>query len=384
MTQHVMVFAEGALALSETFIAAHCRSLERYRYTLVAVEKTGDSHPDVPRRHLIAPGKPARLERLLFRLGFSRKMDRLIAELKPDLIHAHYMMGGAFILPYAKRAGIPVITTGHGYDVTRRQKMTSGYGALYAMARRGLVKSGELVLPVSDYLRGKLLQQGFAAKAVSTHYLGIAIPPVAPANIAGSPPRIVYAGRLVEKKGLDKVLEAFSIVRRAMPEAELHIAGDGPLREKVQRAVTETGNITYHGALVHSEVMRLMATGRLFTMPSREAEDGDSEGFGLVLIEAQAMGIPVVTSRETGTAESLVDGRTGFAVDPRDAVALASAYLAFLTDTQLASTKGQAAYEFVRHAFDIRQRTRALEEIYDEVVMAGSRGGPASARKEAL
>ncbi|WP_377290943.1 glycosyltransferase [Rhizobium sp. SG2393] len=368
MTQHVMVFAEGALALSETFIAAHCRSLERYRYTLVAVEKTGDSHPDVPRRHLIAPGKPARLERLLFRLGFSRKMDRLIAELKPDLIHAHYMMGGAFILPYAKRAGIPVITTGHGYDVTRRQKMTSGYGALYALARRGLVKSGELVLPVSDYLRGKLLQQGFAAKAVSTHYLGIAIPPVAPANIAGSPPRIVYAGRLVEKKGLDKVLEAFALVQRELPEAELHIAGDGPLRSLVEAALRERVNITYHGALPHAQVMQLMSTARVFTMPSREASDGDSEGFGLVLIEAQAMGVPVVTSIETGTAESLVPGETGLAVDPHSAKNLADAYLSYLADAARAAQAGQAAYEFVRRDFDIRRQTQKLEAIYDRVL----------------
>ncbi len=368
MTQHVMVFAEGALALSETFIAAHCRSLERYRYTLVAVEKTGDSHPDVPRRHLIAPGKPARLERLLFRLGFSRKMDRLIAELKPDLIHAHYMMGGAFILPYAKRAGIPVITTGHGYDVTRRQKMTSGYGALYALARRGLVKSGELVLPVSDYLRGKLLQQGFAAKAVSTHYLGIAIPPVAPANIAGSPPRIVYAGRLVEKKGLDKVLEAFALVQRELPEAELHIAGDGPLRSLVEAALRERVNITYHGALPHAQVMQLMSTARVFTMPSREASDGDSEGFGLVLIEAQAMGVPVVTSIETGTAESLVPGETGLAVDPHSAKKLADAYLSYLADAARAAQAGQAAYEFVRRDFDIRRQTQKLEAIYDRVL----------------
>lgn len=367
-----MVFTETALALSETFIAAHCRSLERYRYTLVAIEKSGDSHADIARTILVGPGMSARWERLLFRLGINRKMDTLISKLQPDIIHAHYMMGGAFMLPYARRHNIPLVVTGHGYDVTRRLDPASSYGILYAFWRRVLIKSESIVLPVSDYLRGKLIAQGFREQKTRVHYLGIEVQDRPQADVSLSPPRIVYAGRLVEKKGLDKVIEAFAIVRQTLPSAQLHVAGDGPLRGFVEKAAHRIGGITYHGAMSNKDVLALMATARVFTMPSREAANGDSEGFGLVLIEAQSMGIPVVSSNETGTAEALIDGTTGFAVDPRDSKRLAAAYLRLLLDSQLAGSMGQAAYSYVREHFDIRNQTARLEAIYEEQIALSS------------
>ena len=367
-----MVFTETALALSETFIAAHCRSLERHRYTLVAIEKSGDSHADIARTILVGPGMSARWERLLFRLGINRKMDALISKLQPDIIHAHYMMGGAFMLPYARRHNIPLVVTGHGYDVTRRLDLASTYGILYAVWRRVLVRSESLVLPVSAYLRGKLIAQGFREQTTRVHYLGIEVQDRPQADVSLSPPRIVYAGRLVEKKGLDKVIEAFAIVRQTLPSAQLHVAGDGPLRGFVEKAADRIGGITYHGAMSNQAVLALMATARVFTMPSREAANGDSEGFGLVLIEAQSMGIPVVSSNETGTAEALIDGTTGFAVDPRDSKRLAAAYLRLLLDSQLAGSMGQAAYSYVREHFDIRNQTARLETIYEEQIALSS------------
>lgn len=122
----------------------------------------------------------------------------------------------------------------------------------------------------------------------------------------------------------------------------------------------------------NKDVLALMATARVFTMPSREAANGDSEGFGLVLIEAQSMGIPVVSSNETGTAEALIDGTTGFAVDPRDSKRLAAAYLRLLLDSQLAGSMGQAAYSYVREHFDIRNQTARLEAIYEEQIALSS------------
>ncbi|MCC5619362.1 glycosyltransferase [Nostoc sp. CHAB 5836] len=373
MAKHVMVFTETALALSETFIAAHCRSLARYEYTLVAIENSGDSYADVPRTILVGSGMSPVRERLLFRLGISRKMDELISTLRPDIIHAHYMMGGAFMLPYAIRHSIPLVVTGHGYDVTRRLNLASSYGLLYAFWRKALIKSGNLILPVSAYLRDKLVSQGFDRRNTCVHYLGIDVQGRPQADVSASLPRVVYAGRLVEKKGLDKVIEAFEIVRRTLPNAELHVAGDGPLRSIVEEAKRSIGNITYHGALRHAALLELMTTARVFTMPSREAANGDSEGFGLVLIEAQSMGIPVVGSNETGTYEALLDGITGFAVNPRDVGSLAAAYLRFLVDPDLAQSMGQAAYNYVRDNFDIANRSAVLETIYDAQIDAVSR-----------
>jgi glycosyltransferase involved in cell wall biosynthesis len=182
------------------------------------------------------------------------------------------------------------------------------------------------------------------------------------------PPRIVYAGRLYEKKGIDKVIAAFAETRRAIPEAELHVIGDGPLRPLVEAAKTEIGGIVSHGALPHAKLLDVMRTGRLFTMPSRDAKNGDYEGFGLVLLEAQALGLPVVTSNVTGTREAVLDGVSGLCLDPNDEAALARAYAGLLGDPDRCDAMGQAAVKWVRENFDIVRRTEALERHYDDVL----------------
>jgi hypothetical protein len=126
----LLVFTERTLALSETFIAAHCRSLQDYDFTLVALENSG-SHHDVPRT-LLHGNHAGRLEQFVFRFGKSGAMDRLIAEIKPDIVHAHYLMGGAFMAPYAARHRVPLVTTVHGHDATRRFRPFSPYDRLFA------------------------------------------------------------------------------------------------------------------------------------------------------------------------------------------------------------------------------------------------------------
>lgn len=372
MGSRVLVFAEAALAASETFIANHCRSLSRYDHTFVAFERRADEHPDVARTIIAAGGSYLRWQRLLFRLGLDKRVDRLIAQLKPDIIHAHYLMGGAFILPYAQRAGIPLVTTGHGYDVMRRLDLFSSYSMAYRLRRLGLKRHCALTLPVSDYLRRKLVTAGFPENRLQVHYLGIPLESDPPAPVVQSPQRIVYAGRLVENKGIDRVLDAFAIIRNTMPGAELHIAGDGPLRGLVEKSAREIGAITVHGALPHPKILELMAGARVFTMPSREASDGASEGFGLVLIEAQSLGIPVVTSNQTGAAEAVVHGETGLCVNSNNAAALAKAYVQFLGNAEFAARIGEAGYRFVRRNFDINIQTAKLEKIYDDLIAANS------------
>jgi glycosyltransferase involved in cell wall biosynthesis len=174
-------------------------------------------------------------------------------------------------------------------------------------------------------------------------------------------------GRLVAKKGLDAVLRAFAMVRSARPDAELHIVGDGPLRRLLPRSGQHSDGVIWHGAQTPDRVRQIMEGARLLTLPSRQVDDGDAEGFGLVLIEAQALGIPVVTSDRGGTLEAVLPGVTGLAVDPTSATALADAFLQLLNDPQRAASMGTSARLWVQENFDIRQQARALERIYDEL-----------------
>lgn len=363
----VLVFTETALALSETFIAAHCRELQRYSPALVALGSSGDHHPDIP-RHILFPRGPSATQRLAFRLGRSRQLHQLIEQTRPHIIHAHYLTNGAFLAPYAERHNIPLLVTAHGHDATRALRLLSAYDQIYRFRHGQLRRQAAMVLPVSNFLRGKLLDAGFQPGRTLTHYLGVQLPAGAPADPAANPPRILFVGRLVAKKGIDKVLEAFDLVRTGNPAAELHIVGDGPLRPMVLAKTQITGGIIWHGAQPPERTTQFMAGARLLTLPSREADDGDVEGLGLVLLEAQALGIPVVTSNIGGPAEALLDGKTGFAVDPTSSTDLAQAYLRLLNSTELARSMGINAAAFVRKNFDIATRTQILERIYDQVI----------------
>jgi glycosyltransferase involved in cell wall biosynthesis len=367
--QRVMVFTSQVLPLSQTFIAAHCAQLRRYKPTLVGLSEdkgiTEFNHRSVI---LNAVQKPSLLQRAEFNLGLSRRMTHLIAELKPALIHAHFADNAALILPYARAAGIPLIVTLHGYDVAIKMPPLRLRTQIIKARRRAVAAQSALVLPVSEYLRDRAVEHGFAKANLKVHYLGIPIPDAPFVGAREKPLRIIYAGRLYEKKGIDKVLAAFAETRRTIADAELHVVGDGPLRPLVEAAKAEIGNIVSYGALPHAKLLDVLKGGRIFTMPSRDAKNGDYEGFGLVLLEAQAFGLPAVTSNVTGTREAVLDGVTGFCVDPNDHPALARRYTELLSDPDRCDEMGRAAMKWVRENFDIVGRTEMLERLYDDVL----------------
>lgn len=364
----VLIFTETALAISETFIANHCRALERYDYVLVTLYGKADHHLDVPIVRLAGTDRPSALRRMAFRMGRDPALDRLIDRLKPDLVHAHYLPNGVFMRPYARRYGIPLVVTVHGLDATRRLRSLSVYDQAYRLGSAALKRDAAVILPVSDFLRNILMSHGFEPSRLRTHYLGVPMGIAPPLDIKNNPPSILFVGRLVAKKGIDIVLEAFAQLKAQRPDAVLHIVGDGPMRDVVDRRAGQIGSVLVHGAQLPDVVQRLMTGARVLVLPSRQARDGDVEGFGLVLAEAQALGLPVVTSNFGGTVETILPEQTGFAVDPTDSAALAAACLRLLDDDLLAATMGGQAYAHARHHFDLARQTRKLEVIYDDVL----------------
>lgn len=366
----VLVFTERVLALSETFIADHCRSLKRFRYVLVGIEKASpELYPDLDIRLIFGDQGPTRVQRALWRFGYCPEMDSLIRDIRPSLIHAHYSMNGAFMLPYAKRHGIPLFVTLHGYDITRKMRPFSLYSWAFMCREPALKRSAAAVLPVSNFLLDIALARGYSLENMKTHYLGIPIPGDRARKEQGvckAIRRISFVGRLVEKKGIDNVLAAYKLALEFYPDLELHIVGDGPLRELVTAAVSEFSGITWHGALPHHRVIEVLREASVFCMPSRIASDGDAEGFGLVLLEAQSVGVPAITSNVSGTKEAILDGETGILVDPESIEEILQAFVSIFRDSERLMLMSSNAADFVRRRFDIARRTELLEDMYIE------------------
>ena len=145
--------------------------------------------------------------------------------------------------------------------------------------------------------------------------------------------RIVTVARLSWEKGLDVLLQALTLVRAQIADVSLVIVGDGPLRASLEQQVDRLGlraAVTLRGKLPHKEALQEIALGELFVCPSL------AEGLGIVFLEAQALGVPVIGTRVGGIPDVIEDGVTGLLVAPQDAPALAQAMTRLLEDRTLA------------------------------------------------
>ena len=105
----------------------------------------------------------------------------------------------------------------------------------------------------------------------------------------------------------------------------------------------------------------------MLCLPSITAESGDAEGLPLVILEAQASGVPVVTSARGGATEGIIDGETGYAFAERDVAVMVDRLARLLTDDALVERFSNAAPAFIDKTHDLHRRTAALETLYDQV-----------------
>jgi len=156
-------------------------------------------------------------------------------------------------------------------------------------------------------------------------------------------------------------------VSRENPNAELVIIGDGPLRPELESFTYSLGleeRVHFIGVQPHTEVLKWLAKASIFCLPSITARSGDSEGLGMVLLEAAAMAVPMVATRHGGIPEAVVSDLTGYLVPERNAKALAERLIYLLEHDVVRKAMGQAARLMVEEKFNLLQQTKKLEELY--------------------
>lgn len=369
--RRVAIFRSPLFNPSETFVAGHVAGLRRYRPILVGLVRKGGEPPfGVP---ILLPRSPA--ERLSLTLaGRAGALGRRLEAERPDLIHAHFGTDGLIALPLAERLGIPLVTTLHGYDVSRRLLPMLLSGRLswtrYALLRRRLFDRGALFLAVSDAVRERAIALGFPAGRTVTLHNGVDVDYFTPADEAPEPGLILHVGRLVEKKGTGLLLEALSNV----PEARLVVVGDGPEKRPLEDRARGLGvreRVQFLGQLPQDEVRRWMRRAFLLAAPSITARDGDSEGLPTVVCEAAATGLPVIASAHSGLREAVVDGETGFLIPEGDGPALASRLADLLGHPARRRRLASGARRFAEERFSRSAQLARLEAHYDALLACG-------------
>lgn len=184
-------------------------------------------------------------------------------------------------------------------------------------------------------------------------------------------PLVLGVGRLVEKKGFSYLLDAFSILRKKMPRARCEIIGDGVLREDLQKQVSELGlaeSLSLLGPQPQGEVRRKLRKASVIAAPCIVASDGDRDGLPTVLLEAMAIGTPIVSTDVTGIPEILEDDVTGLAVPQRDAARLGEACLRLIRDGDLRTRLSKRARQVVEERFDIRKNSVQLRALFKQLL----------------
>jgi colanic acid/amylovoran biosynthesis glycosyltransferase len=295
-------------------------------------------------------------------------LDSLIRQ-KSDLLHIYFGNNGVFWLPFIRRSPVPVIVSFHGADAH------VGLDSPVADIRlRELFQRAALVLARSESLAEALKERGCPPDKVEAHRTGIPLELYSfrhrskPSNGAW---RITQACRLIEKKGLGVTLRAFAKFHRQFPAATLTIAGEGPLRHRLEtqcNALGITSNVRFTGFLDASALAQLFFASDIFVHPSELTSEGNREGVPNSLLEAMATGLPSVATRHGGIPEAITDRVNGLLVDEADPEALFRALEELARDDHLRTAIAEKGAEVVADKFNHAEQIKKLEGIYLRVI----------------
>jgi glycosyltransferase involved in cell wall biosynthesis len=286
-----------------------------------------------------------------------------------DVIHAFWPIPQGLLGLAAKGAsGLPLVSTFFGVELTWMEKQ---FPFLAPLLRR-IVRGSDAVTAISTYTAGRLKRQVPGVDPAIIPF-GAAVdapaePP--PYTFDGARPfELLFVGRLVERKGVHLLLDAVAALPPDRP-AIVHVVGDGAERERLQARADRLdlgSRAVFHGFVAKEELERRLRTCDALILPAVIDAKGDTEGLGVVLLEAMSYARPVIASAAGGIVDIVRDGRSGFLVPPGDAPALTSAISRLMEDPARARAFGLAGREDVEANFSWDVIADRLAEIYRRV-----------------
>lgn len=263
--------------------------------------------------------------------------------------------GGWLVFPLRYLLGRTVLIYTHGEEISQD---TSNF---LARLRGSFLRHANGVIAVSLFCKGQIISKykidrrkiNVVNNGVDLHSFtrGDENRTVWPEGIRNR--RIVLSvSRLVERKGQETLIRAMPEILRAQPDAYCVVVGDGPLEGALKSLVQELGLENHCAILGHvpqNKALEYFKNCDVFALPCRTLADGDTEGFGLVFLEAGACGKPVVAGIAGGTVEAVVDGKTGFLVDGWSVPEVAEAVSELLIDGDLARRMGDEGWQRAQH-----------------------------------
>lgn len=306
---------------------------------------------------------------------FAGRMRGLIQRFRPDVIHQHFATWSLAAVAASRRSGAPLITTMHGIDVfTALGPSDTAMRRWHKRNFRAAAEQSTVVLAVSEFLAGRAQAAGVPADKIRVHYQGIDTAYFSPAADAGTGDRlpvVLFVGAISAHKGIPDLLAASERLQQLHPH-ELVIVGEGQLRASLAGR-----NARVTGAIPREAIREEMRRAHALVLPTQET-NGWREAAGLVLLEAQACGTPVVAYRSGGVPEMMAEGVTGLLAEEKNVEELTSALETMLgLPTAEYSAMRAAARSFVVNERSLARSAEQLSLHYSAVVSGGRSGHPA-------
>jgi colanic acid/amylovoran biosynthesis glycosyltransferase len=321
--------------------------------------------------------KPLVILEFLNLLSYKRKKISLglLCEIGPflnkdfDILYCHFGptgIKGAMI----KNTGLidcKLLTSFHGFDMSTYilKKGKNVYNFLFNI--------GDAFLPVCDHWKNIMIKLGCSENKIIVHRMGIDLKKFISKEklLNNTKTRIISIGRLVEKKGIEFVIKAVKNVLGEFPDIDYIIVGDGPLRKKLDNLINKLrieNNVKILGNKTHEEIIELLYDSDILLMPSIVAKDGDCEGIPVVLMEAMATGLPVISTYHSGIPELVKNGKSGFLVPERDIKGIADKLKYLILHYEERLEMGRAGREIIEKEYDIKILNKKLIDIFIKIL----------------
>jgi glycosyltransferase involved in cell wall biosynthesis len=377
--KNILIVSPSKVGLTETFIRAHIERLDgnvTYLYGYALDFKTDD---DINLKDYYAQ-PPSYADRLLsllphylfFRINIKRQKEftrealiqRFIQENKIDVVLAEYGTSGSFITPICKALNVPLIVHFHGFDASKYrvlEEFKDGYRLMYDYAFK--------IIVVSNAMKRALSQNGCKEEklALNTYgphsdYLNV--------NVDYKTNNIIAVGRHTFKKAPYLTILAFQRVIAKHPNLILTMVGTGELYGVSKHLISSLGlenKIILTGGLPRPEIIKYLRSSFLYIQHSVIADNGDSEGTPVGIIEAMAAGLSVVSTRHAGIPDVVIENETGFLVDEGDIVQMANHIIALVEDRNLAAKMGANGRQRIVAEYSMDKHIELLNEIIREL-----------------
>ncbi len=275
-------------------------------------------------------------------------------------VHAHFGGLAARTAWWLRKLfGITYSFTGHANDIFCENE--------FPTTNAILVRDAKFVVTETDYSR-KWMEKthpGSHGKFFRI-FNGIRMGDLPAARPAEGIPRIVSVGRYVEKKGFPDLITACDLLRKKGVAFECEIIGGGELEAALTEQIAQLNLgdcVKLLGPKSQVEVRERLATARVFALACQKEKDGGSDNLPTVIMEAMAIGLPVVSTKIAGVPEMVDEGETGFLTDEHDVPAFASALAKLLADPALAAKFGTRAAQCAREKFTVKTNATRLAEL---------------------